>query len=85
MNKYLLNGKRIRELEIILESYNTKFITDSDHIVKCIAIVPTSAYCPSAEQILVTVISFFVRVPVLSEHITVAQPKNNNIVKIMRQ
>ena len=35
----------------------------------------TSACVPSAEYIFVTVISFFVRVPVLSEHITLAQPE----------
>ncbi len=36
----------------------------------------TSATSPSDVRIFVTVISFFVNVPVLSEHITVTQPRN---------
>lgn len=43
----------------------------------------TSAYWPSAEWIRVTVISFFVNVPVLSEHITVAQPRKSNPIKLL--
>ena len=41
--------------------------------------VQTSAWSPSDVNSCVTVISFFVRVPVLSEHITLQQPEGHRL------